>query len=68
MGTTKLVDPVWVDIIFMDILHTGMLPILSSIMQLLPIEMLPILTRMMHWVLGHFNLEFVKDQKDYAQE
>ena len=60
MGTTKLVDVVWVEIISMEILHTGVLPILFSIMQVLPIEMLLILTSMMQWVLGHFNLEFVK--------
>ena len=68
MGTTKLVDVVWVEISSMEILHAGMLPILRSIMQAPPIEMLPILTSMMQWVLGHFSLEFVKDQKDYAQE
>ena len=68
MGVTKLVDVVWVEIISMEILHTEVLPILSSIMQVLPIGMLPILTSMMQLVLGHFNLEFVKDQKDSAQE
>ena len=52
----------------MEIIHTGVIPILSSIMQVLPIEMLLILTSMMQWVLGHFNLEFVKDEKHYAQE
>ena len=36
MGTTKLVDVVWVQIISMEILHTEMLPILSSMMQVLP--------------------------------
>ena len=35
--------------------------ILSSIMQVLPIGMLPILSSMMQCILGHFNLEFVKD-------
>ena len=65
---TKLVDVVWVDIISMEIVHTGILPILSSIMEVLPIEMLSILTSMMDWVLGHFNLEFGKDQTDSAQE
>ena len=68
MGTTKLVDVVGIEIISMEILLTGMLPILSSIMQVLPIEMIPILTSMIDLVLGHFNLEFVKDQKDSAQE
>ena len=63
MHTTKLADIVWVESISMETLHTGMIPILSSIMQVLPTEMLPILTSMMQWVLGHFNLEFVKDQK-----
>ena len=47
MGTTKLVDFVLVEIISMEILHTGVLTILSSIMQVLPLGMLPILTRMM---------------------
>ena len=37
-------------------------------MQVLLIEMLPILTSMMHFVLDHFNLVLVKDQKGYAQE
>ena len=32
LGTTKLVDVVWVEIISMEILHTGMLSILSSMM------------------------------------
>ena len=68
MLSLKLVNVVWVEIISMEILHTGVLPFLSSIMQVLPIETLPILTSMMKWVLGHFNLEFVKDQKDYAEE
>ena len=68
MGTTKLVDVVWVEIISMEILHTGVLPIPSRIMQILPIEKLPILVSMMQWVLGHFNLEPVKEQQDYAQE
>ena len=36
MGTTKLVDVVWVQIISMEILHTEMLPILSSMMQVFP--------------------------------
>ena len=31
------------------------------IYEVLPIEMLPILISMMNWVLGHFNLGFVKD-------
>ena len=46
MGTTRLVDVVWVDIISMEILHTGILPILSSTMQVFSIGMLPILTSM----------------------
>ena len=52
----------------MEILHTGMLLILSSIMQVVSMGMLPILSSMMQWVLGHFHIEFVKDQKAYAQE
>ena len=43
MGTTKLVDVVWVEIISMEIVHTGVRSILSSIMQVLPIGMLPFL-------------------------
>ena len=37
MGTTKLVDVVWVEIISIEILHTRVLQILSSILQVLPI-------------------------------
>ena len=43
MGTTKLVDVVWVEIISMEIVHTAMLTILNSLIQVLPIGMLPFL-------------------------
>ena len=46
IGTTRVVDVVRAGIISMEILHTGMLPILSSIMQVFSIGMLPILTNM----------------------
>ena len=48
----------------MEILPTGMFPILTSIMQILSTGMLPILTSMMQAVLGQFNLEFAKDERD----
>ena len=35
MGTTKLVDVVWVEIISMEILHTGMLPFLAALYKFL---------------------------------
>ena len=44
--TTKLVDVVWVEVISMEILHTGILPILTSITQVFSVGMLPILTSM----------------------
>ena len=31
-----------------------------------PIEMIPTLASMMHWVLGYFDLQFVNGQKNYA--
>ena len=42
MGTTKLVDVGWAEIISMEILYTGMLPIENSIMPVFSIGMLPI--------------------------
>ena len=50
MGTAKLVGVVWVQ-------DVRMLPILTTIMQVLPIGMLLILTSMTQGVLGEFNLE-----------
>ena len=42
MTTIKLVDDVWIEIISMQILHTYVLSILITIMQVLFTEMLPI--------------------------
>ena len=52
----------------MEILPTGMLPILNPIMQVLSTVMLPILTSMTKVVLGQFNLEFAKDERDSAKD
>ena len=46
MTSTKLVDIVWDEIISMEILHTCMVPICLTIMQVLFAEMLPIFVRM----------------------
>ena len=57
MGIAKPVGIVWVHVIFMEILCTGMLPILTTVMQVLTIGILLILTSMKQGVLGKFNLE-----------
>ena len=67
MGTAMPVSVVWVHVVSVKILPTGMLPILTTTMQALPIGMLLILTSMMQVALGHFTLEFVKDQRDSAK-
>ena len=46
MSTAKLVDAVWVEIISMQILHTYVLSIPITTMQLLFTEKLPILVSM----------------------
>ena len=58
MGTTNLVDVVWVEIISMEILHPEMLPIL-----------LQHYASFLHFQHDAMSLWlFLKDQKDSAQE
>ena len=41
MGTAKCFDVVWVEVVSLEILPKGLLPILINIMQVLPTGMFP---------------------------
>ena len=41
MGTAKCFDVVWAEVVSMEILPKGLLPILINIMQVLPTRMFP---------------------------